>query len=114
LNYIRCDTAKVYSFVVFFGVWTYFRHFISIKILWSVLYEFSHIPEWTKRWSWSEGVYLVGWMRYQIFLALFLLQLLNLFWYYLMIRILIRAVRKTDIDDDRSDDEGEDENDKQD
>jgi len=31
-----------------------------------------------------------------------------------MTKILIRAVRKTDIDDERSDDEDKDENDKQD
>ena len=112
-----------------------------------MLYEFSHAPcvpnyysfsfyltisfsERTKHWSWSEGVYLAGWMRYQIFLPLFLLQLINLFWYYLIIRILVRldiflsylfiahkhfrAVRQTDVDDDRSDDESEGDNDKQD
>jgi len=116
LNYIQWDNAKVYAFVVFFGVWTYFRHLLNIKILWSVIYEQPHVPEWTKHWNWSEGVYMVSWLQSQIFLALFLLQLLNVFWYYLMIKILIRAVRKTNIDDDRSDneDEGEDENDKQD
>jgi len=92
----------------------YFRHFLNIKILWSVVYEYAHAPEWTRRWSGSEGVFLDDWVQYQIFLPLFLLQVINLFWYYLMIRILVRAVRKTDIDDDRSDDEGDDDNDKQD
>ena len=75
-----------------------------------MLYESSHTPcvpnyycfsfylttspssEWTKRWSWSEGVYMVGWMQQQIFLALFLLHCINLFWYYLIIRILVRLV----------------------
>jgi len=112
LNYIQWNTAKLYSFVAFFGIWTYFRHILNIKILWSVLYEQPHIPEWTKHWSWLEGVYMPSWMQHQIFSPLFLLQLLNLSWYYLMIKILIRDVRKTDIDDDRSDDE--DKNDKQD
>ena len=71
-----------------------------------------------------------GWMRQQMFLALFLLQCLNLFWYYFIIRILVRldiffsylfishkhfrAVRRTGVDDDRSDDEAEDDDDKQD
>ncbi|KAF8812532.1 longevity assurance proteins LAG1/LAC1 [Phlegmacium glaucopus] len=113
-NYIQWDTAKVCSFAVFFGVWTYFRHLLNIKILWSVVYEQPLVPEWTKRWSWSEGVYMPGWMQFQIFLPLFLLQILNLFWYYLIMRILIRAVHKTGIDDDRSDDEDEGEDDKQD
>ena len=55
-----------------------------------VLSDDDSFSESSKRWSWSEGVYLVGWMRYQIFLPLFLLQLINLFWYYLMIKILVR------------------------
>jgi hypothetical protein len=33
---------------------------------------------------------MAGWMQQQIFLALFLLQCINLFWYYLIIRILVR------------------------
>jgi len=48
--------------------------------------------ESTKHWNWSEGVYMPGWMRYQIFLPLLVLQLLNLFWYSLMIKILIRFI----------------------
>ena len=35
---------------------------------------------------------MVHWMRYQIFAPLVLLQLLNLFWYHLMWKILIRSV----------------------
>ena len=33
---------------------------------------------------------MVDWMQHQIFWPLFFLQLLNLFWYYLMIKILIK------------------------
>ena len=73
---------------------------------------------------------MVRWLQQQIFLALFLLKLINLFWYYLILRILVRldilfhtffiahkhfrAVRRTDVDDDRSDDDDEGDNDKQD
>ena len=73
----------------------------------------------------------MGWMKYQIFTPLLLLQLLNLFWYFLILRILFRYVlrRHVDIrtelrrdyrtlltgnpDDDRSDDEGDDDEDTQ-
>jgi len=85
----------------------YFRHYLNIWILWSVWTEQPNIPyvfvwvngdilltflhrESTKHWNWSEGVYMPGWMRYQIFLPLLVLQLLNLFWYSLMVKILIR------------------------
>ncbi|KAF8913992.1 TLC domain-containing protein [Gymnopilus junonius] len=111
LNYIQWDTAKLYAYAIFFAIWTYFRHYLNIRILWSVWYELPNIPEWTRKWSWSEGVYLVSWMRYQVFIPLLLLQFLNLFWYYLMTKILIRGLTSKPVDDIRSDDEGEGEKD---
>ena len=72
---------------------------------------------------------MTWWMKYQIFAPIFLLKLLNLFWYFFMWRILIRyitswdfvssyanvtflrALRESEATDDRSDDEddGDDE-----
>lgn len=46
--------------------------------------------EWSKRWEPKDGVWLVWWMRYQIFAPLMLLQMLNLFWYYLCWRVAYR------------------------
>lgn len=83
------------------------------------------LRDWTKHWIWSEGVYMPGWMKYQIFIPLALLQGLNLFWYTLMFKILVRCVFRSnvgmfcwniivhsaiitrDVDDQRSDDEDE-------
>lgn len=42
------------------------------------------------QWSPPDGVWLVWWMKYQIVFPLFALQLLNLFWYYLIWRVVIR------------------------
>ncbi|KAJ8095019.1 sphingosine N-acyltransferase lag1 [Marasmius tenuissimus] len=92
LNYIQWDRAKAGAFVVFVGMWTYFRHLLNLRILWSVWFEYDLIPETSKRWAWQEGIYLAGWMRYQVFIPLLLLQLLNLFWYYLILKILVRCV----------------------
>ncbi|TFK43451.1 TLC domain-containing protein [Crucibulum laeve] len=106
LNYIQWERAKVVSFIIFFAIWTYFRHYLNICILWSVWTEMQPlIPEWTRKWQWDEGVYLVPWMRYQVFIPILLLQFINLFWYFLMVRILIRAITASQVDDDRSDDE---------
>ncbi|KAL0572422.1 sphingosine N-acyltransferase lag1 [Marasmius crinis-equi] len=108
LNYIQWNNAKVVAFLVFVGVWSYFRHYLNFRILWSVWYEYDLIPETSKQWDWEQGTYLAGWMKYQVFIPLSLLQLLNLFWYYLILRILVRAVAApTAIDDDRSDDEAD-------
>ena len=48
--------------------------------------------ETSKVWKAVDGTYLAQWMRYQVFLPLVLLQFLNLFWYYLMMRVLARSV----------------------
>ncbi|KAJ7758965.1 longevity assurance proteins LAG1 LAC1 [Mycena maculata] len=108
LNYIQWERAKLVSFVFFVGVWTYFRHYLNLVILWSVWTEFDLIPDTAGRWAAAEGAYLVWWMRHQIFVAIALLQALNLFWYLLIWRIIVRAVRTTDVQDERSDGEGDD------
>lgn len=50
-------------------------------------------------------------MKWQIFIPILLLQLLNLVWYFLILRILVRAVFLNDRKDERSDDEDEAEGD---
>ncbi|KAJ3554937.1 hypothetical protein NP233_g12318 [Leucocoprinus birnbaumii] len=111
LNYIQWDRAKIGAFVVFMGVWTYFRHYLNLVILWSVWTEYDLIPETSKQWIWAQGIYLNWWMKYQVFAPLLLLQFLNIFWYVLMLRILWRAVTTATATDDRSDDEDDDDDD---
>ncbi|KAJ7158694.1 TLC domain-containing protein [Mycena filopes] len=95
LNYLQFGRAKVISLGIFTCVWTYFRHYISLIILWSVWTEFDLIP------------FVAAWHTPD---TLGLLQLLNIFWYYLIWRVIVRALRTsiTDDYDDRSDDEGGD------
>ncbi|KAK7061805.1 TLC domain-containing protein [Favolaschia claudopus] len=109
LNYLQMDRAKVVSFTIFVFVWSYFRHYLNLVILWSVWTQYDLIPQFARRWVWSEGVYLVPWMKYQIFIPILLLQFINLFWYFLILRILVRTILTAETDDDRSDDEGDDE-----
>ncbi|KAJ7498822.1 longevity assurance proteins LAG1/LAC1 [Mycena latifolia] len=111
LNYIQWERAKVVSFAFFVCVWTYFRHYLNLVILWSVWNEFDLVPEHARQWTPAEGSYLVGWMKYQVFIPIALLQALNLFWYYLILRIIVRAIITSKTEDDRSDDEGDDEED---
>ncbi|KAK7470545.1 sphingosine N-acyltransferase lag1 [Stygiomarasmius scandens] len=114
LNYMRMERAKIVSFAVFVVVWTYFRHILNFYILWSVWFEYGLTPDSSKIWIWADGTYLNWWMRYQVFAPLLLLQLLNLFWYYLILRIAVRAIATSEADDVRSDDEddGDDDDDK--
>jgi len=46
-------------------------------------------------------------MRYQIFIPLLLLQIVNLFWYWSILRILYKAIFKAGLADERSDEEDE-------
>lgn len=70
----------------------YFRIYLSALTLWSVWFQFDLIPPHTREWNPEKGWWLVPWMRYQIFAPLFILLCLNLFWYWLMWKIMIRWV----------------------
>ncbi|OCH84674.1 longevity assurance proteins LAG1/LAC1 [Obba rivulosa] len=113
LDYIKWDRANVVVFMCFLMLWTYFRHWLNLVMLYSVWTEFDLIPETSKQWTPPDGVWMVWWMRYQIFVPLLLLQILNLFWYMFILRILkgqvlaLMGARTTDV---RSDDEDEKEN----
>jgi len=109
LNYMQREVAKVFAFAGLVVAWTYFRIYLSLNILWSVWFEFDLIPyvvslflctrfhsfvlrAESKQWAPETGAWLVWWMKYQIFAPLLLLQLLNIFWYFLILRILFRYV----------------------
>ncbi|KAK4687945.1 hypothetical protein P7C73_g2164, partial [Tremellales sp. Uapishka_1] len=99
---------SAFPFAVFVGVWTYTRHYLNLVILWSVWYEFELIPAKERRgFIPSEDQWMVGWMQYQVFIPIFLLQLINLFWYFLIWRVLLRAIFSKSLSDERSDDEDE-------
>ncbi|KIM90890.1 hypothetical protein PILCRDRAFT_811387 [Piloderma croceum F 1598] len=113
LNYMRWENTKIASFAIFVVVWTYFRHWLNLVMLWSTWTQFDLIPEASKQWSPQDGVWLVWWMKYQIAFPIAALQVLNLFWYYLILRILVRALKAAGagVDDVRSEDEDDGDND---
>jgi len=81
-------------------------------MLWSVWFESDLAPEASKTLRPADGLWMPWWMKYQIFLPMLTLQALNVFWYFLIWRIAIRAVTGAEeLDDDRSDDEGDDHDD---
>ncbi|ORY54752.1 TLC domain-domain-containing protein [Leucosporidium creatinivorum] len=125
LNYLDLQHTSEVSFVFFLCVWHYMRHYLNIRILFSVWNEYDLIPEIYRTWSAPESnparwwlFYGFGtgelphWMKYQIFAPILALQLVNTFWSYLIWRILWRMIRGIPAADTREEGEdGEDEED---
>ncbi|QRW08353.1 TLC domain protein [Ceratobasidium sp. AG-Ba] len=103
LNYLDMEISKSIAFTWFALVWTYTRHYLNLRIIWSVWHEFWLIRPENQMWDTARGVWLAPWMRYQVFAPLVALQAVNLFWYWNIWRIIITTiVFKKDLDDDRS------------
>ncbi|SGY89491.1 BQ5605_C039g11752 [Microbotryum silenes-dioicae] len=94
--------------ISFMFTWGYFRHYQEFRILNSVLNEFDLAPAYTKRWGPLDGCWLPSWGRWQILWPLVLLQLLMIFWSYLILRVLFRVLKGKPASDVRE--EGETEN----
>lgn len=84
------------------------RHYLNIVILYSVWAQFDLIPL-PDRTTFDplNDQWIDWWMKWQIFTPILLLQVLNLIWYYLILRILARALFLNDRRDERSDNEDE-------
>lgn len=87
-------------FFMFIVIWVYLRHYINIKILWSVLTQFR-----------NEGPYNLNFATQQykcwisqsiVFTLIMALQLVNLYWLFLIFRILYRLVFTGVQEDERS------------
>ncbi|KAG8836214.1 hypothetical protein FRC17_008950 [Serendipita sp. 399] len=107
-NYLQMQRTKTIAFAWFTCVWTYGRHYLNIWILYSVWTEWDLIPSQNKVLDPKNDLWMPPWIKSQIFIGILLLQFINLFWYFLIWRILLRAVFSSNLDDERSDDEDED------
>lgn len=102
LNYIDSPlTGPV--FALFIGIWFYTRHYLSLIILYSVLTEFKTVGPWIL--IWNEGYYKCWISQYVCFGLLAAIQVLNLYWFFLILRIAVRFVVQKEAKDERSDDE---------
>ncbi|KAJ7836057.1 TLC domain-containing protein, partial [Mycena olivaceomarginata] len=87
LNCLKLERAKVVSFAVLsLAGREYFRHYISICILWALQYEFHLVLQEAQIFAPRLGLYMAPWIRDQMFYVLSLLQAFSLFWYYLILR----------------------------
>lgn len=99
LNYVDSPIVGPYFFV-FMCIWGYTRHFLNLRILWSILTTFKTVGPFELNWETQQ--YKCWISQYITFALLASLQAVNLFWWFFICRIAYRFVVFRDADDDRS------------
>lgn len=106
LNY-HPKTVKLSEFVfaIFVVIWTYFRHYLYGLVIIPSAWNFLDIaPE--KGLDWERELYVCP-LAWKIMLGLMIpLQLVCIFWYVLILRILYKAVTGQQLEDEREKDDG--------
>lgn len=110
LNY-AAHPAQAPTFALCIAVWTYLRHYLNLRILYSMLPggEFSTVGPYTLDWDAEQ--YKGPLANSIAFVLLAALQLLNVFWLYCLLRSAYRLAFLGIAKDDRSDVEEEKEDD---
>ncbi|KAK4553918.1 sphingosine N-acyltransferase lag1 [Recurvomyces mirabilis] len=119
LNYLDLWLTSPF-FAVFVFVWAYLRHYVNLVILKSLLppatytIPFTSLTVQTGEFA-TVGPYTLDFATQQykcwisqpmVFLLLAALQCINIFWFFLILRILWRILVTSKLSDVRSDDEG--------
>jgi acyl-CoA-dependent ceramide synthase len=106
LNYLKApDPIVPISFALFTTVWIFTRHYLGILILKSVATEFRTIGLWGM--DWGRQQYKGRFSQYVTFGLLSVIQLLNIYWLFLILKIAVRILKGGEQKDDREDDDEE-------
>ncbi|KAG0127071.1 putative ceramide synthase membrane component (LAG1) [Tuber indicum] len=106
LNYLDHPFTGPY-FAFFILVWIYMRHYINLKVIWSILTEYETVGVWEL--DWVTQVYKCRIAQVITGGLLGSLQAVNLFWLWLILKIAWRYAVSNIAQDERSDDEDEEE-----
>lgn len=82
------------------GAWIYLRHYLNLRILFSIFTEFRTVGPFELNWETEQ--YKCTLAQGIAFTLLASLQALNLFWLFCISRIAYRFIAENDLDDDRS------------
>ncbi|KAI5864619.1 longevity assurance proteins LAG1/LAC1 [Durotheca rogersii] len=99
LNYIDHPLVGPYFFF-FMCSWIYLRHYLNLRILYSLFNEFKTVGPYELNWETQQ--YKCDMAFYITLTLLSSLQALNLFWLFFIIRIAYRFVVYSAAEDDRS------------
>jgi len=106
MNYLDSIFMGPY-FALFMGMWIYLRHYLNLKILFSLFTEFRTVGPYEMDWEAGQFKCLLSNVITGTLLAS--LQALNLFWLFFIIRIAYRFAFAGVSKDDRSDGDDSDE-----
>ncbi|KAJ2083621.1 Sphingosine N-acyltransferase lag1 [Coemansia sp. RSA 988] len=109
LRYMKMDKLSVVGFSIFMMSWIYTRHYLYIKIMLSIIYESrQYIPK--DMWHPEKGAYYNTNVQWGFSILLGILQLLIIYWFALVLRIVYRIIFLGNLEDNRSDseDDGDD------
>jgi very-long-chain ceramide synthase len=84
-------------------IWIYLRHYLNLRIIVSLFTEYETIGPFELNWETEQ--YKCWISQIITFILLALLQALNLFWLFFILRIAYRLVVHNIAEDDRSDNE---------
>lgn len=87
-------------------VWGYLRHYVNLRVLYSIFTEFKTVGPYELNWETQQYKCLLS--QVITFSLLASLQAVNLFWWFLICRIAYRFIRYSTADDDRSEYEDSD------
>lgn len=104
LNYLESSFVGPF-FSLFVTMWIYLRHVLNIVVLYSVATEFRTVGPFELDWEAEQ--YKCWISQYVTFALLFLLQLVNLYWLVLVLRIAYRFIAHNVREDVRSEDDEE-------
>ncbi|KAF8197791.1 TLC domain-containing protein, partial [Mycena galopus ATCC 62051] len=106
-SYLRLERAKVVSFAGFVVGWKCMRSFslfsLHLLLLFYIGSLYSLNIHRNQTFDLLPGLYMAPWVRDQMFGPLCVLQALNLFWFWLILRILYRTIMVSETDNNRSD-----------
>ncbi|CAK7562269.1 MAG: sphingosine N-acyltransferase lag1 [Sporothrix epigloea] len=102
LNYVDGPFMGPYYFI-FMCVWIYLRHYLNLRIIYSLFTEFKTVGPYELDWAGEQFKCPLAFMITCALLSA--LQALNIFWLFFIIRIAYRFVVHNVAKDDRSDGE---------
>ncbi|OLL25802.1 Sphingosine N-acyltransferase lag1 isoform B [Neolecta irregularis DAH-3] len=103
LKYMNLPKLCDVCFGLFTASWVLTRHIIFGRIIYSAIFHAArHLPY---QWAPDKGIYFTSQVHIGFICLLVGLQTIICYWFFLIIKIIIKVLRGGEVDDDRSEDE---------